>query len=153
MAKNTRIRWIRIRIRIRNTARETREVWTFLFCFRYTLSPSCVFVRGTWSKYLCAGILEQSLKARFRGGKGLSCRPWDREKPDHVGFKYLSKSLLQKRGGGGVVMPRDTSDGWPLLSVETETNGDSRSTVHIRGFLPWLVLWYRASSRDFCPAF
>ncbi len=64
------------------------------------MSPSCVFVRGTWSKCLCAGIWEQSMKARHREGIGLSYRPWDGEKPNHVVFKYLSRSLMQKRGEG-----------------------------------------------------
>jgi hypothetical protein len=44
---------------------------------------------------------------------------------------------------------RNTRDGWPLLTVETEANGDSGSTVHMKGALPWLVPWApRASTRE-----
>ncbi len=43
---------------------------------------------------------------------------------------------------------RETIEGWPLLTVETEVNGDSR--VRTKGILPWLVRWTcRASTRDF----
>jgi hypothetical protein len=42
-------------------------------------------------------------------------------------------------------------EGWPLLTVETEANGDSKSTNE-QG-LPWLVRCaHRAGTRDFCPA-
>jgi hypothetical protein len=46
----------------------------------------------------------------------------------------------------------ETGEGWPLLTVETEVNGDSKSTNEKR--VPsWLVLWAcRAGTRDFCPA-
>jgi hypothetical protein len=43
-----------------------------------------------------------------------------------------------------------TREGWPLLTVETEANGDSKSTnewVHPL-FVGWAV---HASTRDFCP--
>ncbi len=33
---------------------------------------------------------------------------------------------------------RETREGWPLLTVETEMNGDSKSTM--KGDLPWLVV-------------
>jgi hypothetical protein len=40
-------------------------------------------------------------------------------------------------------VPRETREGWPLLTVETEANGDS----------PWLVCWAcHAGTRDFCSA-
>jgi hypothetical protein len=32
---------------------------------------------------------------------------------------------------------RETREGWPLLTVETEVNGNSK------GALPWLVRWAR----------
>ncbi len=45
--------------------------------------------------------------------------------------------------------PRETREGWPLLTVETEANGDSMSTR----VLPWLVRWARrAGTRYVCPA-
>ncbi len=51
-------------------------------------------------------------------------------------------------GGGGGIWIRETREGWPLLTVETEANGDSKSTnvrVH-----PWLVHWaLRADTLDF----
>jgi hypothetical protein len=34
---------------------------------------------------------------------------------------------------------REAREGWPLLTVETEVNGDSNERV--LGFLPWLVRW------------
>ncbi len=46
---------------------------------------------------------------------------------------------------------RETREGWPLLNVETEVNGDSKSTN--KGVLPWLVRWAcRASTRYICSA-
>jgi hypothetical protein len=49
---------------------------------------------------------------------------------------------------GGI---RETREGSPLLTVESDVNGGSKSTnemVH-----PWLVRWAcRASTRDFCSA-
>jgi hypothetical protein len=32
-------------------------------------------------------------------------------------------------------MDRETRDGWPLLTVETEVNGDSKSTIERGPFL------------------
>ncbi len=50
------------------------------------------------------------------------------------------------KGGGGATRER-----WPLLTVETEVNGDSR--VQMKGVLPWLVCGARHSgTRDFYPA-
>jgi hypothetical protein len=41
---------------------------------------------------------------------------------------------------------RETREGWPLLTVETEVNGDSKSTT-------WLVCWAgSAGARYFCSA-
>jgi hypothetical protein len=46
---------------------------------------------------------------------------------------------------------RETREGWPLLTVETEGNRDSKRTNE--GVLTWLVRWaYRAGTRDFCSA-
>jgi hypothetical protein len=43
---------------------------------------------------------------------------------------------------------RETREGWPLQTVETEAYGDSRSTM--KEVLPWLVCWAcRAGRRDF----
>jgi hypothetical protein len=43
-----------------------------------------------------------------------------------------------------------TREGWPLLTVETEVNGDSKSTIE--GVLPCLVRWARRTgTRDFYP--
>jgi hypothetical protein len=41
-------------------------------------------------------------------------------------------------------------EGWPLRTVETEANGDSRSTYE---WGPSLVGSLDSSTRDFCPAF
>jgi hypothetical protein len=50
-------------------------------------------------------------------------------------------------------MSRETREGWPLLTGETEVNGDSKSTITIIGVLPWLVRWpCRVRTRDFCVA-
>jgi hypothetical protein len=50
-----------------------------------------------------------------------------------------------------VGMPRETSEGWPLLTVETEVNGDFR--VQMKGALLWLICCaFHACTRDFCPA-
>ncbi len=51
----------------------------------------------------------------------------------------------------GSVQVRETRKGWPLLTVKTQVNGDSR--VQMKGVLPWLVCWAcRAGIRDFCSA-
>jgi|688.fasta_scaffold1541586_1 hypothetical protein len=43
-------------------------------------------------------------------------------------------------------------EGWPLLTVETVENGDSKNT-NMNGVLPWLVCWARcAGTRDVWPA-
>jgi hypothetical protein len=42
---------------------------------------------------------------------------------------------------------------WPRLTVETEMYGDLKSTVQMKGVLPWLVRWARhAGTIDFYPA-
>ncbi len=49
---------------------------------------------------------------------------------------------------GSCLYTRDTREGWPLLTVETEVNVGSKSTNE-----PWLICWAcRASTRDFCSA-
>jgi hypothetical protein len=46
-----------------------------------------------------------------------------------------------------------TGEGWPLLTVETEANWDSWSTLHMKEVLPWLVHWARrVRTIDFYPA-
>ncbi len=46
---------------------------------------------------------------------------------------------------------RETREGWPLLTVETEVNGDSKDSIE-KG-PSWLVRWAcRTSTRDFYPA-
>jgi hypothetical protein len=50
---------------------------------------------------------------------------------------------------GGDVYIREAREGLPLLTVETEANGDSRSTYE-RG--PSLVVSLGSSIRDFCPS-
>jgi hypothetical protein len=47
-------------------------------------------------------------------------------------------------------MQRYSREGWPLLTVENEVNGDSR--VQMKGFIPYrLVPWAcSAGTRDFC---
>jgi hypothetical protein len=44
--------------------------------------------------------------------------------------------------------PRETREGWPLQTVETEVNGGSKRTNE-KG-PSWLVRACRASTRDFC---
>ncbi len=50
-------------------------------------------------------------------------------------------------GWGMVVVARDTREGWPLLTVETEANGDSTSTYErgpfLVGSLGWLCQYKR----------
>ncbi len=41
---------------------------------------------------------------------------------------------------------RETREGWPLLTVETEAKGTLG--VHMKGVLPWLVRSLSLSSRD-----
>ena len=36
-------------------------------------------------------------------------------------------------------LARDTREGWPQLTVETEVNGDSKSTNERGSFLGWFV--------------
>jgi hypothetical protein len=48
-------------------------------------------------------------------------------------------------------MQRYSREGWPLLTVENEVNGDSR--VQMKGVIPMLVPWAcSAGTRDFCSA-
>jgi hypothetical protein len=49
------------------------------------------------------------------------------------------------------VQPRETREGWPLLTVETEVNGTQRVQMKVVILLP--VIWAcHAGTRDFCPA-
>jgi hypothetical protein len=48
-----------------------------------------------------------------------------------------------------IVRAIETREGWPLLTVETEVNGDSKSTNE-KGVPPWLVRC--AGTIDFCSA-
>jgi hypothetical protein len=49
---------------------------------------------------------------------------------------------------------RVTRDQKLLLTVETEVNGDSKSTNEMKRVLSWLVRWVcRAGKKDFCSAF
>ncbi len=51
-----------------------------------------------------------------------------------------------------VCATRETREGWPMRTVETEANGDWKSTYE-RGPYTWLVCWARrAGTIDFCPA-
>jgi hypothetical protein len=48
---------------------------------------------------------------------------------------------------------RETREGWPLLTVETEVNRDSKSANERGPSLVGLVRWaYRGGTRDFCSA-
>jgi hypothetical protein len=49
------------------------------------------------------------------------------------------------------VKTKETREGWPLLTVETEVNGDSRRTNEraISRLVDWAC---RAGTRDFCSA-
>jgi hypothetical protein len=46
----------------------------------------------------------------------------------------ISRQTLEE---GGSVLDKETREGWPLLTVETQVNGNSKSTM--KGVLPWLV--------------
>jgi hypothetical protein len=51
-----------------------------------------------------------------------------------------------------MVSSTETREGWPLLTVETEANGDLKSIQQMKGVLPWLVRWaLRAGTRGFLP--
>jgi hypothetical protein len=47
---------------------------------------------------------------------------------------------------------RETREGWPLLTVETEVNEESRTLRgQMKEVLSWLLPWAcRADTRDFC---
>ncbi len=61
-------------------------------------------------------------------------------------WKWVHPSLSPRR-----LTQRDYRKGWPLLTVETEVNGESKSTNE--RVLPRLVRWAcRAGTRNFCPA-
>ncbi len=47
---------------------------------------------------------------------------------------------------------REPREGWPLMTVETESQGDSRSSFE-RGISSVGSLGSSCSTRDFCPAF
>ncbi len=61
------------------------------------------------------------------------------------GYRYEEKSkvltLLRTAKSSGLIRVeeriRETREGWPLLTVKTEVNGDSRSTYE----MPWLIGW------------
>ncbi len=64
--------------------------------------------------------------------------------------KWISLLRLVQRHSI-IVVTRETTEGWPLLTVETEVMGTQE--VQWKGILPWLVRWARrAVTRDFCPA-
>ncbi len=59
-------------------------------------------------------------------------------------YSVLAYSRLTKK-------PRENRFKWPLLTVKTEVNEDSKSTNE--RVLPWLVRWdFRTGTRDFCSA-
>ncbi len=59
-------------------------------------------------------------------------------------YMYCLKTLAH------ATMSRETREGWPLLTVETEVNGDSKSTIEMD---PFLVRWAcRAGKRYTCSA-
>jgi hypothetical protein len=46
----------------------------------------------------------------------------------------------------------ETREGWPLLTVETEVNGDSKRTIDRDSFLGWLVGLVMPVREIFCHA-
>jgi hypothetical protein len=66
--------------------------------------------------------------------------------------KFLFQLLAAvKTLSNAVARTIETREGRPLLTVETEVNGASKSTNE--RVLPWLVRWAcRAGTRDFCSA-
>ena len=67
-------------------------------------------------------------------------------------FSFTFHVILAKRKAFkgkyiNIETSRETREGWPLLTVETEVNGDSKRTKRV---LPWLVFWdCRAGKQDF----
>jgi hypothetical protein len=59
--------------------------------------------------------------------------------------------ILKGWGWGGGLKQKDYREGWPLLAVETEVNGDSKSANERGPFLVGLLA-FRASTIDFCSA-
>jgi hypothetical protein len=53
-------------------------------------------------------------------------------------------------GANACFHQRDYREGWPLLTVETEVNGNSKSTKEMCLSLVWAC---RAGTQDFCSAF
>jgi hypothetical protein len=51
----------------------------------------------------------------------------------------LEKSCCRQVRRLSQLPPKETRERWPLLTVYTEVNGDSKSTM--KGVLPWLVRW------------
>jgi hypothetical protein len=70
--------------------------------------------------------------------------------PNQINFEDLPPYLTYRVWG---IIPEKLESQEPLQTVETEVNGDSKSTVQLKGVLPWLVTWAcRTGTRDFCPA-
>jgi hypothetical protein len=61
---------------------------------------------------------------------------------------------MQGRKFDGVIETERLERGSPLLTIETEVNGDSKCTnERVKGVLPRLVRWGGcAGTRDFCSA-
>ncbi len=54
-------------------------------------------------------------------------------------MKYKIQNRSPKIFHSCVPLTRETREGWPLVTVETEVNGDSKSTTKRGPFLGWLV--------------
>ncbi len=60
---------------------------------------------------------------------------------------HMVSSLSSSRFPFVTLLPFQVPNGWPLLTVETQVNGDSKNT-NVRS-PPWLVCW--TGTVDFCP--
>jgi hypothetical protein len=65
--------------------------------------------------------------------------------------KLSSKTTLTVRAVNPLVISRETREGLPLQTVETEANGDSRITYEIFPSLAGF-LGSPAGTKEFCPA-
>jgi hypothetical protein len=97
--------------------------------------------------YLIAGqVLKPTIKAGYRARKGRE-HGIKIKKKTHVFlmFKCAQAIVLPTAHTTiTVTFPRETREGWTLLTVETEMNGNSKGTN-----VPWLAQWARLSgTRD-----
>jgi hypothetical protein len=67
-------------------------------------------------------------------------------------FLLVVMSIVGQRHFSHSGISRETREEWPLLTLEAEVNGDSKSTNERGSFLGWFVRACRAGTKDFCSA-